>query len=248
MRVSTLPWELERSAPREVQLTAGGRVLVLLGWLLMAGALPAGGALFAEARRQSNAALDLDQRGVAATALVDRVWRDKGDGKPAYAAIHFDANGTRIEGAPRMQLAAWRQLRAGSTLRVRYLPENPRRWVVDGARRRQLPFWVALVVSSTLVAFGQLCMAAVRRQRTLLRDGRPARATVTSVKKHQGSHGSHTEMAYEFRPFGGGTTTGKAAVSKPPSVGTTISIVYDSERPTRNRPYPFSLVVVHRES
>jgi len=88
----------------------------------------------------------------------------------------------------------------------------------------------------------------VRHQRTLLREGRPARATVTSVKKHHGSHGAtHTVMAYEFPLFGGGTTTGKATVNKPPAVGATISVVYDSDQPKRNRPYPFPLVTVDRD-
>ena len=128
MRESTLPRELERSAPREVRLTTGGGALILLAWVLISGALAAGGSLFAEAQRQADAALDMDRRGVAASAIVDRVWRKKGDGKPAYAAFHFDANGTRIEGESRLQLAVWNHLQTGSTVRVRYLPENPRRW------------------------------------------------------------------------------------------------------------------------
>jgi hypothetical protein len=99
-----------------------------------------------------------------------------------------------------------------------------------------------------LAGFAFLCATAVRRQHTLLREGRPARAIVTALKKHHGSHGTtHTVMAYEFPLFGGGRTTGKATVSKPVPVGTAISIVYDSDQPNRNRPYPFSLVRVDRE-
>jgi Protein of unknown function (DUF3592) len=247
MRVSTLPWELQRSAPRDVRLTAGGRALVILAWLLTAGALSAGAALYAEARRQSNAALEMDRRGVAAPALVDRVWRTNGDDKPAYVAFHFDAKGARIDGESRMQVPVWRELRPGSTVRVRYLPENPRRWAVTGERRNRLPFGVAYVVSLTLAAIALSCAAAVRWQRVLLREGRPARATVTAVTTQQGSHSSQTVMAYEFSLFGGGTRTGKATVTKPPPVGTTISIVYDSDQPKRNRPYPFSFVTVDRE-
>jgi hypothetical protein len=249
MRMSPLPWELQGSAPRSVRLTGGGRALVVLVWLLTAGAFSAGAALYAEAQRQWNAVQDIDRRGVPVPAVVDRVWRKNDDGKPAFAAFHFDANGTRIDGQSRMQISVWRELRAGSTVRVRYLPENPRRWVVDGARRGgRLPFWVAPLVSAALAAAAFLCAAVVRWQRTLLSEGRPARATVTAVKKHHGSHGeAHTVMAYEFQRFDGGTTTGKAAVSKPGPVGTKISIVYDSERPKRNRPYPFSLVTVDRE-
>ena len=49
----SLPAELERSAPRDVGLTAGGLTLVLLAWLLAAGALGAGVALYVEAQRQA---------------------------------------------------------------------------------------------------------------------------------------------------------------------------------------------------
>lgn len=249
MREPTLPWELERSAPRDVRLTTGGRALVLLAWLLAAGALAAGVSLHVGAQRQADAALDMDRRAVAASASVDRVWRKSGDGKPAYAAFHFDANGARIDGESRMEVAVWRALHVGSTLRVRYLPDEPRRWVVDGARKGRLPFWVAYAASTTLAALALLCGTVVRSQRTLLSEGRAAHATVTAVNKQHGSHGaSHIVMSYEFPLFGGGTTTGKATVSKPAPIGSAITIVYDADEPKRNHPYPFSLVAVDRES
>src|SRR5688500_8962845 len=125
MRASTghsLPPELERSAPRDVGLTTGGRALLLVAWLLAAGALIAGVALHLEARRQSEAALDFDRRSVTASAVVDRLWRKTGDeDKPAFAAFHFDAGGIRIDAESRLQLSRWRELRTGSTLSVRYL-------------------------------------------------------------------------------------------------------------------------------
>ena len=103
---------------------------------------------------------------MTATAVVDRLWRKTGDGKPAFAAFHFDANGARIDGESRMQLSAWRELRTGSTVPVRYLPDNPRRFVVAGQRRSRMPFAVPYVVSSILAAIALLCLAVVRWQRT----------------------------------------------------------------------------------
>ena len=240
--------QLGRSAPREVELTTTGRALVLCAWLLAAGALGAGVTLHIEAQRQSDAASNID-RGATATAVVDRLWRKKGDGKPAFAAFHFDVNGVRISGESRMQLSVWRELRPGSTVRVRYLPDNPHRFVIDGQRRGRLPFAVAYLVPTIPAFLAVLCAAAVRAQRTLLSEGRPARAVVTAVRKHQGTHGtSHREMVYEFPVLAGGVATGKAAASKAAEVGAAISVVYDPEKPERNRPYPFSLVTLHRES
>jgi hypothetical protein len=245
----SLPPELERSAPRDVHLTGGGRALMIAAWLLVAAAIPAGGTLYFEAWRDAAAVADMDRRGVSVPAVVDRLWRQTGDGKPAFAAFHFDVNGARVNGESRMQLSAWRELREGSTVRVRYLPENPHRFVADGARQSRLPFVLSYFISSILAGLGLLCAAAVRAQRRLLSEGRPARAVVTQVHKDQSSHGtSHRSMAYEFPTLAGTTIKGKAAIGKPAEVGTTISIVYDPERPGRNRPYPFPLVTLTHDS
>jgi hypothetical protein len=244
----SLPPELERSAPRDVGLTAGGRALIVLAWLLAAAAVGAGVALHLEARRQSDTSSDFDRRSVTASAVVDRVWRKSGDGKPAYAAFHFDANGTRINGEARMQLSAWRQLRTGSTVAVRYQPDNPRQFLLAGQRRSRMPLVVPYVVSSILTAMALLCWVPVRWQRRLLSEGRPARAVVTKVKQNKGSHGeTHRAIVYQFRVLAGTIATGKATATKAAEVGATISVVYDPERPVRNRPYPFSLVTLNRE-
>lgn len=245
----SLPPALERSAPRDVGLTAGGRALMLMAWLLAAAALAAGVALHLESRRQSEAALDFDQRSVTASAVVDRLWRKTGDeDKPAFAAFHFDANGARINGESRLPLRQWRRLSAGSTVPLSYLPDNPRRFVLAGQRRSRMPLAVPYLVSSALAVLALICGAAVRQQRTLLSEGRPASAVVTAVRKHKDSHGSaHQEMAYEFRVLAGTIAKGKASAGKGTKVGATISVVYDPERPTRNRPYPFSLVTLDSE-
>jgi hypothetical protein len=244
----SLPPELAGSAPRDVHLTGGGRALIIAAWLLVGAAIPAGGALYVEAQRQATAAANMDRRGVSAPAVVDRLWRKTGDGKPAFAAFHFDVNGARIDGQSRMQLSAWRELRQGSTVRVRYLPESPQRFVIDGSRQSRLPFALAYFISSILAGLGLLCAAGVRGQRTLLSEGRPARAVVTEVHKHHSSHGgSHRSMHYEFPTLGGPTIKGKAAIGKPAEVGSTICIVYDPEKPGRNRPYPFPLVTVSQD-
>lgn len=243
-----LPAELQRSAPRDTRLTKSGAALAVLTAVLAAGSVVAGVGLYVEAQRQFNAVGEMDRRGVTTQATVDRVWRKKDDGKPAFAAFHFDANGVRIHGQTRMHLSVWRELHAGSTVRVRYLPDNPGRWVVNGMRREQLPFWVSSLVASVLAAGASICGIVLRCQRTLLREGRPARAVVTAVHKHHGQHGTHTGITYEFPLLGGGQARGKAAVSKAPAVGTTVTIVYDPDRPDRSRPYPFSLVRAHLES
>ena len=239
----TPPAGLSRSAPRDVRLTSGGRALTLLSWLLVVAAVVAGVLLYREAQRRANADLALEQHGVSTLATVDRLWRKSGDNKPSFAALHFMAEGTRIDAEVRMQPAAWRQLRVGSTLPVRYRADDPRRFAVNGARRDRLPFAVAYLAAGLLGGLALLCAAMLRQQRSLLMEGRAAPGIVTEITTHRGSHGSaHRHMTYEFPLLGGGTATGKAAASKTHEVGAAICVVYDPDRPRRNQPYPFSLV------
>jgi len=248
-RTFSLPAELERSAPRDVTLTTGGRALLLLAWMLASAAVGGGIGLHREAQRQGAAALDFDRRAVPASAVVDRLWRkNSGEDKPPYAAFHFDANGVRIDGESRMEHSTWRQLRTGSVLAVRYLPDNPRNFTVAGRRKGRMPSALAYIFATVFAALALLCLAAVRWQRYLLSEGRPAQAHVTALRKHKGSHGTtHQEIVYEFPVFAGTIATGKASVSKSAEVGSTITVVYDREQPQRNRPYPFSLVTLSRE-
>jgi hypothetical protein len=239
----TPPPELSRSAPRDLRLTRRGRVLMVLAWLIASAALPCGALLYRVARQESDAAAAFDQRAVSTIAVVDRLWRKKGDGNPAFAALHFDAGGTRIAGEVRMRRSAWQELQVGAALPIRYLPDDPRQWRIAGARPRGMPFWVAYLIPVALIAVSLACAAEVRRQRVLLAEGRVAPARITSLKKHHGAHGAaHNEIAYEFPLLGGGTATGRASATKSSAVGGTICVVYDPDRPGRNRPYPFSLV------
>lgn len=237
------PPELVRSAPRDVRLTSGGMTLTVIAWLLAIAAVPVATLLYREAQRQAAAATALD-RGLTAPAVVDRLWQKKSDGKPVYAAIHFDAGGTRIEGERRMNTQAWKQLQVGSTVTVRYLPDNPRTWTMPGARgNTPLPSGVSFLIAGLMGGLALLLSAVVRWQRSLLTDGRVAPAVVTSFRSHKSSHGAHHRVIrYEFPLLGGGIEKGKASVSTSAAVGDRICVIYDPERPKRSRPYPLSLV------
>ena len=246
LRAFKPPRELERSRPRDVRLTTNGRFLLGVAWLLAAAAIVATLGLQAEARKDAIAAATMEEQGVVTSATIDRLWRGKGDGNPPYVAFHFDAGGTRITGQSRMQLSRWRSLSVGAVVPVRYLPDDPRTFLVDGARRKRLPMAVPYVIGGLIAMGGLLCAAGLRRQRRLLMEGRPAPAVVTNVAKHHSTHGAtHRVMTYEFPLLGGGVATGKAhAINKSTDVGATICIVYDPDVPKRSRPYPFSLVKV----
>jgi hypothetical protein len=237
------PPGLSRSAPRDVRLTPSGRVLTGVVWLLAIAAVPIGVLLYREARREFEASATFARESVAATAVVDRLWRKNGDGNPTFAAIHFDAGDARVSGEVRMRASLWREQRVGAPIAVRFLPGDPQRWQLEADPEDGMPIWLAYVVSAGMAILSLGCGAMVRRQRTLLSNGRAAPGRITSLRKHHGAHGkSHQEIAYEFPLLGGGTATGRATASKAAAVGGTICVVYDPDRPGRNQPYPFSLV------
>jgi hypothetical protein len=217
--------------------------MMVIAWLLAIAGVPVGTLLYREALRQAAAATALD-RGVTAPAVVDRLWQKKSDGKPVFAAVHFDAGGTRIEGERRMNTQAWKQLQIGSTVTVRYLPDDPRTWIMPGARgNTPMPIGISFLIAGLMGGLALLLSSVVRWQRALLTDGRAAPAIVTAFRSHKNSHGStHRVIRYEFPLLGGGIEKGKASVSRSAAVGDTICIVYDPDRPARSRPYPFSLV------
>lgn len=239
----TPPPGLSRSAPRDVQLTRGGRALTAVALLLIALAVGGGTFLYHAASSDAKEIAAIEQRGITTTATIDRVWRKNDDGKPAFASFHFDAAGTRIGGETRMNVDAWRKLRAGSVVRVRYLEEDPARSLLDGERIDPMPMGVSFVVAGVLASLALGCGLAINHQRALLMEGRVAPAVVTEVKKQHSSHESgQREMRYEFPLLGGGVAVGKASAPKTAAVGTMIVILYDPDRPKRNHPYPFSLV------
>jgi hypothetical protein len=86
---------------------------------------------------------------------------------------------------------------------------------------------------------------AIRRQATLLRDGRAALARITNTKKRNLGDHSTWRIDYEWRVLSGAVRSGRHDSGKNPApVGALIPIVYDRENPQRHAPYPMSLVRV----
>jgi hypothetical protein len=113
--------------------------------------------------------------------------------------------------------------------------------------RRQADSRLALTAplpAAALAGVGAILLTAIARQRSLLMNGRAAAAIVTALRTERNSEGGkHQVMTYEFRLMTGATRTGtRQAPRKAPAIGSVICVIYDPDRPSRNRPYPFSLV------
>ena len=241
-RAFVAPPRLATSRPRPVQLTAGGRALVVVAVLLFAGSVGGGLTLLREAREQAGTERALVNRGVTAAGEVTRLW-PTGDNS-RRVRYRFVVDGRVYESTERVSAARRRTLRVGSPIEVRYVPGEPQKHDLGGTSGPSLPIWLPFVVSTAAAAMGLLCLFAVQKQRRLLTDGRAAPAIVRSHHHHHTGHGgTHRSLTYEFPLLNGAVATGRSQTSsKPPAVGSVICVIYDPDRPTRSMAYPFSLV------
>ena len=237
------PRELTGSLPRDVALTAAGRALQIAATVLFGIALTVGLLLSAEMKRQGADRQAFETRGTTATASVTRLWRNSNDDKQPQVAYRYEIDGREYQGQAKMRLGAWRQLREGSPLDIRYLPDDPTRSRLANVEPHSMPFWVPVTVGLAIATAPILLLVALNGQRRLLMEGRPAPALVTKLAKHHSSHGgSHRSIRYAFPLLSGSMATGRSDSHKGADVGSVICIVYDPDRPRRSRPYPFELV------
>lgn len=235
------PAPLTYSRPRDVTLTGAGRALVALAVLLFVAAIGAGLLLSREAQRQASNSRALVENSVMVTGEVTRLW-SSGDNR-RRVEYRFLADGRPYTGRTRMSNERRQTLQVGSPLAVRYVPADPRVHDLGGTPRSGMPTGLPVVVAAILAAFGLLCLAAISWQRRLLTDGRLAPAIVTAHHRQKTSHGTHRSLTFEFSLPSGRVASGKSGTSsKPPVVGSVLCVVYDPDRPTRNRVYPLSLV------
>ena len=240
-RTFVLPPRLGHSRPRDVRLTIAGRALVVCAAVLFAGSLACGILLPRELHRQADRRRTLVTTAVMTTGTVTRVWRpNKNEWRIAYT---FVADGRAYSNNRRLSNAQRTKLAVGSTIGVRYAAPDPRINDLGGRLDTGMPVAVAYLIAVGIALGGALCLAVLDRERALLVDGRAAPALVTGHKKSSGSHGSHYSMTYRFALLNGAEMTGKGSASKSgPAIGSAICVIYDPERPARNRVFPFSLV------
>jgi hypothetical protein len=240
--VLAVPTALATSRPRDVALTGGGRTLVVLAVLLFMAAIGAGVGMYSVARRQADDRRVIVEEGVTTIGVVTRLRSDGDDRR--QVGYKFAVNGRVVRGERQVSGERRQTLVPGSPIDVRYLPSDPTVNDLGGRPRSGMPIALPFVVAPAIAALAVFCLVRVYRQRRLLSEGRVAPATVTGHAKHESSHGAtHLAIKYEFSLLSGAMASGKSgASSKPPALGSVITIVYDPDQPRRNAVFPFSLV------
>ena len=233
-----IPHELERSIPREVTLTAAGRVAAVVACRLGVSGIALSVWLYS--RSVQARAADLDA--VAAPARVVGLSGTRGDHPRWVATYEYRVDEVTHGGRSTLGRRDRQRLAVGDVLQILYLPAEPAKSWVDGYQPGRIPVVLAPLA---FVAFGLGAGAlafTLRRQRTMLSLGRPAVATVKDVKKVSNEHGNTYRATVEYQTLGGGRTTRKLDVSKATVAGAELIVLYDPETPARAVKYPLSLV------
>lgn len=239
---STIPPEVLRSSPREVKLTAGGMLAWILAVVLSLGAIVGGALIFAASSHWSSLKAEMRTSGQTVDGSVVRVQRISGKNPARLVSYRYLVADRSYGNAMRLRLHQSANLFVGSPVQVRYLPRDPQIGWLQGFEPSGVPvflFPLTLILAGPLVS---LLVWNLRKQHSLLTEGRPVLALVTSVETARKGDKRVLRVKYEFQIFSGAMRSGVFDVQRnPPAVGTTIVILYDRDDPSRQLRYPVSL-------
>jgi Protein of unknown function (DUF3592) len=229
----TAPRELSRALPREVRMTAAGTAVAAMLVLMAIGGI----AFFVFVRnvkaRQAAHIEMLRTQGEDAPGTVLRLWRADKSNTPTMSYA-FTAGGRRFEGESSAPAVDWDGLRVGDTLPIRFVPTDPAINHPASWSDQPPPGWVAYMLPAILVVCIPLLGSKLRRQGALLAEGLAAPGVVTGSSRTKGGW----VVRYRFRTKGAEVIKGRAQWKRRPPDGEMLCVLYDPEKPRRNKPYP----------
>jgi hypothetical protein len=235
--------ELSATTPRDVRLTGAGTALIATAVALVVGAMASALVLFlaytqSEERRELR---EREKRGIDAQVVT--VTRSGGDGRRRLVSYQFEVDGRSYTGRARLRDRDRRPVAQGARLSIEYLPSQPEESWIVGYEAKRFPLWTIPLVPISLLVLAVVAAARVRRQWTLLSEGRVAHARVTAHKRiHIGDHRGYRVNA-EFRDLSGAMHMARyVSRTTPPPAGTVLPIVYHRDNPKWSAFYPLRLV------
>jgi hypothetical protein len=228
--------------PRDVELTREGRVLAILSAALIVAALGLGvwSVIFHIRQTRERDLRRQDAVLTNADVLDVRSTRDKHPRE--LVTYRFTAADGRSRVAT-VRLGRDEQRPSGGTIVVGYLRSNPDENWASGHEPDGIPVWVAPIVSVALATFAWIVIWRLRRDWTLLSEGRIAQGRVSTARRVAHQHHHVTRVTYEFTTLAGAAVQGRADLRRrPPTTGDAVTVVYHRDDPRWNALYPLSLV------
>jgi len=227
------PAELAQALPREMRITGLGIFKVAFSILVVIGAV----VLFNLMEREGSDLVArnkaLREQGEQTTGEITQLWHQDRARIPMLAYA-FTAKGVRFHGAAEVPKGLWDRIRVAGMLPIRYLPSDPNinhpaEWVETGAGS-----WFPFIFCPLLLLSAAFFAFNVQKQGKLLANGLPAPAVITRCYRVKGGWAA----TYQFRTKDGAVLGGRCSVTRKLEKGAVISVLYDPEKPTRNRVYP----------
>lgn len=238
-----IPEELRGAVPRQVRLSGAGVAVTALAIALAVGALVSAILMSIAYDRAERAKQVRAREAVATGAEVVGVALTHGDHPRWIITYQYEVNARRYSDRATLSAAEGRHLARGSVLPVAYVASNPVESWIEGHEPGTFPLLLIPVITVALLSGAVGTTWALRRQWTLLSEGRPALARITGHKTVKHSHHKTNRVGYVFETLSGSTHTGSYEVPKnPPQAGILVPIVYHRDDPARSTKYPMQLV------
>ena len=242
----TLPTELLGEIPRDVELTPAGRAtLAVAGALAAAAVISAVVMFFAYSRGEERQALR-QREAVFTNAEITKITfsTEENERRPTVT-FAYEVDGRSYVNRRRLRSSDRRVVAEGGTIPIGFLPSEPQTSWVEGYEERGFPIAVVPLVSGALLLAATLSAAAVRRQQTMLSEGRATLGRVVNHKKTSSSHGRTKgyRVTCEFKTLSGAPRSASYSTEKaPPPIGAIVPILYHRDNPKRTSGYPVPLV------
>ena len=239
------PAELARSTPRPVRYTGAGYACVVGAIAMLAGGVALGVFTQTERRHALDSAALLRAEGVTTDARILRTGVDSTKEHEPFVVFEFNANGRRYERRMTIHQRDVDPYPAGAAARVRYVPGNPNQSWLEGYGPEGPPAWVpwfapiALAIGAVSLSFN------VRRQRTLLADGKAAQGRVVSYRRFYTGKTSNYRATYELRTMSGSVYKAKVCSNRRPAErGSRVTMLYNPDNPMQAAAYPMQFVKI----
>jgi hypothetical protein len=241
------PSELARSTPRSVSLTRTGIVFVCLSVLLAGGGVFLGTWLFVKAGRDQAFAQQMATEGAVTSGTVTYIGAAYGDDGHRKITFRYEVNGKSYDTSTTVGSHAAKGLQEAGAVQVRYLESDPgQSWIV-GHEPQRTPVWVSPLAGLGMMVGPLLIFFQLKRQRSLLSEGRPAVAVIMKIRWVGSNEGGGKYRAsYQYLAQGGQTYKGSFRGSKRGcgAVGDSITVLYDADNPKRSTRYPMQFAKI----
>jgi len=241
------PSELLRSTPRSVSLTWRGILFSGMAVLLFGGGAFLGPWLFVQAGRDQAFVERMAVEGAVTGGTVTYIGATHGEDDHRKITFRYEVNGKSYDASTTIGTRSAKGLQEAGRVQVRYLKSDPARSWIVGHEPEQMPVWVSPLAGLGMMVGPVLIFLQIKKERSLLVEGRPAMGVITKIRWIGGNHGGGNHRAsYEFQALGGQTFKASFRGSKRRcgAVGDSLTVLYDADNPKRSTRYPLQLVKI----